>query len=198
MAVHLTRVYTRTGDDGTTALGDMTRVPKTSSRVGAYAQIDETNAAIGAALSLGALADSLRAKLLLIQNDLFDAGADLCTPARPNPKWPPLRLPESAVGRLETWCDELNEPLSALNSFILPGGTPGSALLHQARTAARRAERGVWALLEAEPGETSSVPARYLNRLSDLLFIMARTANLPSHGGSGDVLWRPAGERSPA
>lgn len=198
MAVHLTRIYTRTGDDGTTALGDMTRVPKTSPRVGAYADVDETNAAIGAAISLGALAANLRAKLLIVQNDLFDAGADLCTPVRENPKWPPLRLADGAVEQLEAWCDELNEPLSKLDSFILPGGTPGASLLHQARTAARRAERSVWALLAAEPEETSPAPARYLNRLSDLLFIMARTANLPDHGGAGDVLWRPGGERAPA
>lgn len=198
MAVHLTRIYTRTGDDGTTALGDMTRVPKTSPRVGAYAEVDETNAAIGAAIAMGSLEESLRTKLLIIQNDLFDAGADLCTPVRERPKWPPLRLPDGAVEQLEAWCDELNEPLGKLDSFILPGGTAGAALLHQARTAARRAERSVWALLEAEPQETSPAPARYLNRLSDLLFIMARTANLPRAGGAGDVLWRPGGDRSPA
>lgn len=196
MAVHLTRIYTRTGDDGSTALGDLTRVPKTSPRVGAYADVDEANAAIGAAISLGALEPGLADRLLIVQNDLFDAGADLCTPIRENPKWPPLRLPDAAVTRLESWCDELNEPLGKLSSFVLPGGTAGAALLHQARTVARRAERSVWALLEAEPEATSPVPARYLNRLSDLLFVMARTANAPASGGPGDLLWRPAGERS--
>jgi len=195
MAVHLTRIYTRTGDDGSTALGDMSRVRKTDPRVGAYAAVDETNATIGVALAMGALPEALEAPLLQVQNDLFDAGADLCTPVRPEPKWPPLRMPAEAVDRLERWCDELNAELTKLDSFILPGGTAGAALLHQARTAARRAERRVWELIEAQPQETSAVPARYLNRLSDLLFIMARTANLPTHGGGGDVLWQPGGQR---
>jgi cob(I)alamin adenosyltransferase len=195
MTVHLTRIYTRTGDDGTTALGDMSRARKTSARVGAYADVDETNAAIGAALALSSLPAGIADKLLHIQNDLFDAGADLCTPVRPDPRHPPLRMPADAVDRLETWCDELNEGLGKLDSFVLPGGTPGAALLHQARTTARRAERSIWALLEDEPDATSAVPARYLNRLSDLLFIMARTANQPAAGGAGDVLWKPGGQR---
>jgi cob(I)alamin adenosyltransferase len=195
MAVHLTRIYTRTGDDGTTALGDMSRVAKTSARVGAYADVDETNASVGAALALGALPSVIAGKLLQIQNDLFDAGADLCTPVSAEPRFPPLRMAEGSVDRLETWCDELNEDLAKLASFVLPGGTPGSALLHQARTVARRAERSVWALMEAEPEATSSEPAKYLNRLSDLLFIMARAANLPANGGSGDILWAPGGSR---
>jgi cob(I)alamin adenosyltransferase len=190
MAVHLTRIYTKTGDDGTTALGDMSRVRKTSVRVAAYADSDETNAAIGVALALGELPDELATVLRRIQNDLFDVGADLCTPIAEAPAYPPLRVTEEYVTRLEGWCDEHNERLSKLASFILPGGTPGAALLHTARTIARRAERSTWALIEAEPSTTNPLTATYLNRLSDLLFILARAAN-----PGGDVLWTPGGER---
>ncbi|WP_261569070.1 cob(I)yrinic acid a,c-diamide adenosyltransferase [Frankia gtarii] len=186
MAVHLTRIYTRTGDDGTTALGDMSRVAKTDPRLAAYADVDEANAAIGVALALGGLADDVRAVLGQIQNDLFDVGADLCTPVVAEPAYPPLRITEAYVDRLEEACDRFNADLSKLDSFILPGGTPGAALLHTARTVARRAERSVWALLDAEPERTGPLPARYLNRLSDLLFILSRVAN-----PQGDVLWRP-------
>ncbi|WP_462186819.1 MULTISPECIES: cob(I)yrinic acid a,c-diamide adenosyltransferase [unclassified Frankia] len=186
MAVHLTRIYTRTGDDGTTALGDMSRVAKTDPRLAAYADVDEANAAIGVALALGGLPDELRAVLGQIQNDLFDVGADLCTPVDPAPAYPPLRITEAYVERLEEACDRFNAGLPKLASFILPGGTPGAALLHVARTVVRRAERSIWALLEAEPDRTGPLPARYLNRLSDLLFILARVAN-----PEGDVLWRP-------
>ncbi len=185
--VHLTRIYTKTGDSGTTALGDMSRVAKTDPRITAYADVDETNSALGVALALGKLPDDVAALLRQVQNDLFDVGADLCTPVVAEPKWAPLRVNESYVERLERACDEHNERLPALNSFLLPGGTPGAALLHVARTVARRAERSTWALLEAFPDDTSPVPARYLNRLSDLLFILARAAN-----PAGDVLWRPA------
>jgi cob(I)alamin adenosyltransferase len=188
MSVHLTRIYTKTGDDGTTALGDMSRVPKTGPRIGAYADVDETNAAVGVALALGELADDVRAVLTQVQNDLFDVGADLCTPVVPEPKWAPLRVTDAYVERLEGWCDEFNGRLAKLDSFILPGGTPGAALLHVARTVARRAERSVWVQLEAEPQTTSPIPARYLNRLSDLLFILSRVAN-----PGGDVLWKPGG-----
>ncbi|MCW2524134.1 MAG: diol dehydratase [Frankiales bacterium] len=190
MAVHLTRIYTKTGDNGTTALGDMSRVPKTSVRVGAYADSDETNAAIGAAIALGELPDELSAVLRRIQNDLFDVGADLCTPIAEAPAYPPLRITEAYVSRLEGWCDEYNERLSKLASFILPGGTPAAALLHVARTIARRAERSTWALIAEEPTTTNPLAATYLNRLSDLLFILARCAN-----PDGDVLWTPGGER---
>jgi cob(I)alamin adenosyltransferase len=190
MAVHLTRIYTKTGDTGTTALGDMSRVPKTSARVGAYADSDETNAAIGVAVALGDLPAPLAAVLRQIQNDLFDVGADLCTPITPGPAYPPLRVTEDYVTRLEGWCDEYNERLSKLSSFILPGGTAGAALLHTARTIARRAERSTWALIAEEPATTNPLTATYLNRLSDLLFILARTAN-----PEGDVLWLPGGER---
>ena len=124
MAVHLTRIYTRTGDDGTTALGDMSRVAKTDPRVVAYADCDETNAALGAALALGQLPASIVAVLTTIQNDLFDVGADLCTPVVPDPKYPPLRVESFYVERLEAWCDEFDEQVGKLDSFILPGGTP--------------------------------------------------------------------------
>lgn len=190
MAVHLTRIYTKTGDDGSTALGDMSRVRKTDPRVGAYADCDETNASIGTALALGGLPEPIVAVLATISNDLFDVGADLCTPVVPDPKYPPLRVETTYVERLEGWCDEFNEPLPKLASFILPGGTPGAALLHQSRTFARRAERSAWALYESDPEHTNKLAMLYLNRLSDLLFILARVAN-----PDGDVLWRPGGER---
>ena len=190
MAVHLTRIYTRTGDDGTTALGDMSRVRKTDRRLAAYADVDEANSAIGVALALGDPAADVRALLTQVQNDLFDVGADLCTPVTPDPEYPPLRVTDAYVERLETACDEYNARLERLASFVLPGGTPGAALLHVARTVTRRAERSTWALLDAEPDRTNATPARYLNRLSDLLFILARVAN----GDRGDVLWRPGGE----
>ena len=189
MAVHLTRIYTKTGDDGTTALGDMSRVRKTDVRVGAYAACDETNAALGVALALGELPDDVRAVLTQVQNDLFDLGADLCTPVVSEPQYPPLRISSAYVQRLEGWCDEFNERLSKLDSFILPGGTHGAALLHQARTIARRAERDAWALLETDAERTNRDAVLYLNRLSDLLFILARVAN-----PGGDVLWRPGGD----
>jgi cob(I)alamin adenosyltransferase len=190
MAVHLTRIYTRTGDAGMTALGDGSRVPKTDPRIEAYADVDETNAAIGVALALGGLSDELTAVLTRVQNDLFDLGADLCAPIVPNPKWPPLRVEEDYVARLEGWCDEFNAKLSKLDSFILNGGTPGAALLHAARTTCRRAERRAWTLIEVDPERTNQLTAKYLNRLSDLLFILARTAN-----PDGDVKWVPGGER---
>jgi cob(I)alamin adenosyltransferase len=188
VAVHLTRIYTRTGDDGTTALGDMSRVRKTHPRVGAYADCDETNAALGVVLALGSLPEPVTAVLRHIQNDLFDLGADLCTPVAPDPQYPPLRIDSRYVDRLEGWCDEFNADLPKLDSFILPGGTPAAALLHQARTLARRAERSAWLLYEAEPERTNREALLYLNRLSDLLFILSRVAN-----PDGDVLWRPGG-----
>jgi cob(I)alamin adenosyltransferase len=190
VAVHLTRIYTKTGDDGTTALGDMSRVRKTDPRVGAYADCDETNAAIGVALALGALPQPVVEVLNVIQNDLFDVGADLCTPVVAEPAFPPLRVESAYVERLEHWCDRFNADLPKLDSFILPGGTPGAALLHRARTLARRAERSAWALYEADPDRTNRTALLYLNRLSDLLFILCRVAN-----PDGDVLWRPGGER---
>lgn len=191
MSVHLTRIYTRTGDDGTTGLSDFSRVAKTDPRLIAYADCDETNAAIGVAIALGAPAPELLKVLRQVQNDLFDAGADLSTPVVAEPKYPPLRVTQPYVDRLEAWCDEFNAELPALNSFILPGGTPLAALLHTARTVARRAERSAWAAIEAHPDDTNILPAKYLNRLSDLLFILSRVAN-----PGGDVLWKPGGEQT--
>jgi cob(I)alamin adenosyltransferase len=186
MTVRLTRIYTKTGDAGQTHLGDMSRVPKTDPRLSAFADVDEANCALGVALALGspepAIADLLRS----VQNDLFDVGADLCTPVTPDPEYPPLRITAAYTERLEAACDAHNEALPKLNSFILPGGTPAAALLHQARVVTRRAERSVWALLAADGERTNPETARYLNRLSDLLFILARGAN-----PGGDVLWEP-------
>ena len=188
MAVHLTRIYTRTGDTGTTSLGNGERVPKTDPRIAAYADVDECNAAIGVALTLGDPPTAVREMLTAVQNDLFDVGADLCNPVAENPTYPPLRVTEAYVTRLEGWCDQLNDDLSKLDSFILPGGTPGAALLHAARTVARRAERSAWALLDHDPERTSTTAVTYLNRLSDLLFVAARAAN-----PGGDVKWVPGG-----
>ncbi|MEV4343416.1 cob(I)yrinic acid a,c-diamide adenosyltransferase [Actinoplanes sp. NPDC049596] len=186
MAVHLTRIYTRAGDGGQTRLGNNEVAAKTDPRIAAYADADECNAALGVALALGDLPDDVKAVLTVVQNDLFDVGADLCNPESEDPPYPPLRITEEYVTRLEGWCDEFLERLPALDSFILPGGTPGAALLHVARTVARRAERSAWALIEADPGRTGEMPAKYLNRLSDLLFILSRAAN-----PGGDVKWVP-------
>jgi cob(I)alamin adenosyltransferase len=190
MAVHLTRIYTRTGDDGSTTLGDMSRTRKTDPRVGAYADVDETNAALGVATALGGLAPDVVAVIRRIQNELFDVGADLCTPVSAEPDYPPLRVTADYVERLETWCDVFNAELDKLDSFILPGGTPGAALLHVARTVSRRAERSAWLLVEADGDRVNPLAVTYLNRLSDLLFILARRAN-----PGGDVMWTPGGER---
>jgi cob(I)alamin adenosyltransferase len=186
MAVHLTRIYTRTGDDGTTGLSDFSRVSKNDLRLVAYADCDETNAAIGVAIALGNPDEQVTKVLRQIQNDLFDAGADLSTPVVEAPEHPPLRIIQSYIDRLEKWCDQYNEGLPALNSFVLPGGSALSALLHVARTVARRAERSAWAAVDAYPDGVSKLPAKYLNRLSDLLFILSRVAN-----PGGDVLWKP-------
>jgi cob(I)alamin adenosyltransferase len=191
MAVHLTRIYTKTGDDGTTALGDMSRVHKTDPRLTAYADVDEANSALGVALALGGLPEDVATLLRGIQNDLFDVGADLCTPVVADPEYPPLRVTPEYTARLEQACDSYNERLEKLASFILPGGTPGAALLHVARTVVRRAERAVWALLAHQPDTTNREPALYLNRLSDLLFILSRVAN-----PDGDLLWKPGGSRA--
>jgi cob(I)alamin adenosyltransferase len=189
--VNLTRIYTRTGDDGTTALGDMSRTSKNDPRLTAYADVDETNSVIGVALAMGGLEEDVAALLTRIQNDLFDVGADLCTPVVEDPKYPPLRVEESYVDALEAACDKYNEELPKLRSFILNGGTPGAALLHQARTVARRAERSTWAALEVHGDSMNALTAKYLNRLSDLLFILARHANREH----GDVLWVPGANR---
>lgn len=188
MAVHLTRIYTRTGDDGTTGLSDFSRVSKNDARLVAYADCDEANAAIGVAIAVGTPEQRITNVLRQIQNDLFDAGADLSTPVVDKPKHPPLRITQAYIDRLEGWCDEFNAGLPALNSFVLPGGSPLSALLHVARTVVRRAERSAWAAIDTHPSDVSPLPAKYLNRLSDLLFILSRLAN-----PNGDVLWQPGG-----
>ncbi|GGL41883.1 cob(I)yrinic acid a,c-diamide adenosyltransferase [Phycicoccus endophyticus] len=199
--VNLTRIYTRTGDDGTTGLGDFSRTAKTDPRLAAYADVNEANAVLGVALAVGDLPEDLRRVLLRVQNDLFDVGADLSTPLRERYDHEPLRVHEEWVGELEADCDRFLEPLEKLRSFILPGGSPGAAHLHHALTVVRRAERSTWAAIEAygtEPadergtGGVNPTTARYLNRLSDLLFVMARTA---AAAAGGDVLWRPGGGR---
>ena len=189
--VNLTRIYTRTGDGGETRLGDMSTTTKTDLRLQAYADVDEANANLGVVLAHGGLEDDVVAVLTHVQNDLFDVGADFCTPVVPDPEYPPLRIEQDYVDRLEQWCDTYNEHLPKLRSFILNGGTTAAAHLHVARTVVRRAERSAWAAY-AEHADTMNVLAiTYLNRLSDLLFILARHANRET----GDVLWVPGGER---
>ena len=174
MAVHLTRIYTKTGDDGTTALGDFSRVRKTDVRLAAYADTDEANAAIGVAVTVGGLAEERRwARCGRCRTTCSTSAPTCARRSCREPEYPPLRVTEDYVTRLEGWCDAFNADLPKLASFILPGGTPGAALLHVARTVTRRAERSVWALLEADPERTNPLTARYLNRLSDLLFILA-------------------------
>lgn|SRR5699024_2457738 len=190
MAVHLTRIYTRTGDDGTSGLSDFSRVAKNDPRLVAYADCEEANAALGVALTSTDLDERVASVLTIVQNDLFDAGADLATPIVAEPEYPPLRVEQEYIDRLEGWVDEFNADLAALNSFILPGGTPAAAHLHVARTVVRRAERAAWSAVDEHPETTSPLPARYLNRLSDLLFVLGRVAN-----PGGDVKWVPGGER---
>ncbi len=198
--VNLTRIYTRTGDDGTTTLGDFSRTAKTDPRLGAYADANEANAVIGVALALGGLREDVRATLGRVQNELFDVGADLCVPLQTGYAHPPLRVQPPWIEDLEADCDRYLGELEPLRSFILPGGSAGAAYLHQATTVVRRAERSTWAAIERygdQPGAergaggVNRLTATYLNRLSDLLFVLARVANLPT----GDVLWRPGGGR---
>jgi len=189
--VVLSRIYTRTGDDGTTALGDGSRTAKTDSRLAAYADVEEANCAIGVAMTFGELPAGLAALLARVQNEMFDVGADLATPVTESPPYPPLRIDDSYITRLESECDSYNADLPTLRSFLLPGGSPGSTLLHVARTVTRRAERSAWAAADEHGDAVSPLPARYLNRLSDLLFILSRVAN----AGQGDVLWKPGGDR---
>lgn len=186
--VNLTRIYTRTGDDGSTSLGDFSRTMKTDLRLEAYADVDEANSAIGVVLALGAPATGVANTLHRVQNELFDVGADLCTPLGGD--GPQLRVTQDYVDRLEADCDQYNADLPNLRSFILPGGTPASALLHVARTVTRRAERATWAAMEIHGDSMNEMTAHYLNRLSDLLFILARVCN-----PGGDVLWVPGGQR---
>lgn len=191
--VRLTRIYTRTGDAGSTRLGDMSETTKVDPRVAAYGDVNEANAHLGHAIVAGDLDPDVVALLGVIQNELFDLGADFATPVVPEPEFPPLRVLAAYVERLEGWCDQYNETLPALTSFVLPGGSRGSALLQVATTTVRRAERSAW-LAYQEYGDSMNVVAiTYLNRLSDLLFILARYANR----AVGDVLWQPGGEREP-
>lgn len=197
--VKLNRIYTRTGDDGTTGLGTGGRVSKTDARVNAYGTVDEANAAVGLAVVQAASAglnshSSEIAQLLRdIQNDLFDVGADLCCPLTENEKpGAKLRVTPEQTQRLENEIDTYNERLSPLDSFVLPGGTPLSAAMHLARTIVRRAERDTVALHDREPTRTNMETVRYLNRLSDLLFVLARVAN---DDGASDVKWIPGGAR---
>ncbi|MEU3164212.1 cob(I)yrinic acid a,c-diamide adenosyltransferase [Streptosporangium sp. NPDC006930] len=187
--VVLSKIYTRTGDDGTTALGDMSRTRKTDPRLAAYADVEEANAAIGVALAAGTLEADITAVLSRIQNELFDVGADLCAPVVENPEFPPLRVESSYIDWLEARCDEFNERLTPLRSFILPGGTPAVAALHVARTVVRRAERTAWSAMEAHD-DVNPLTAKYLNRVSDLMFILCRVA-----AGGDEILWKPGGTR---
>ena len=189
--VVLSRIYTRTGDDGSTALADGSRTAKTDTRLAAYADVEEANCAIGTAITFGSLAADIVQVLSRVQNELFDVGADLANPVTDTPPYPPLRIDEAYITRLEHECDSFNSELPTLRSFLLPGGTPGTTLLHMARTVTRRAERSAWAAAGEHGDSVSPLPARYLNRLSDLLFILARQAN----AGHDDVLWKPGGER---
>lgn len=186
--VKLTRIYTRGGDTGATSLGDGSRVPKHDLRVAAYGTVDEANAAIGVArLHAGGDVDAMLGR---IQNDLFDLGADLCTPIEEAPKYPPLRIAQAQVDRLEREIDAMNARLAPLNSFILPGGSALAAHLHVGRTVTRRAERLITELAVHEA--VNPVAIRYVNRLSDHLFVLSRHANAD---GAGDVLWVPGANR---
>ncbi len=190
--VNLTRIYTKTGDDGTTSLGDMSRTSKNDPRLEAYATVDEANSSIGVALALGQIKDpSIKALLIRIQNDLFDVGADLCTPVVDDPKIEPLRVLESQVEYLEKQIDLFNADLTELRSFVLPSGTPAAALLHTSRTVVRRAERATWSAIHSFGGGVNPLTAKYLNRLSDLLFVLARVSNKEQ----GDELWIPGANR---
>lgn len=210
--VNLTKIYTRTGDQGTTGLGDFSRVAKTDLRLAAYADANEANAAIGVALAAGGLSSEVCAVLTRVQNDLFDVGADLSMPVQETYAYEPLRVKEEWITELEQDCDTYLARLEPLRSFILPGGTLAAAHLHLALTIVRRAERSAWAAIEAygtEPGTAKGeggvnpLAATYLNRLSDLLFVLARIANLERLDADGrpvggDVLWQPGGGRQAA
>ena len=203
--VRLTRVYTRTGDAGQTQLSDLSPVSKTDPRVAAYGDVDEANSAIGVALAASGLPDDVAAVLRIVQNEMFDVGADLSTPLRVptgSSSQPELRITQDYVDRLEACCDRFSEPLPNLKSFILPGGSPAAAQLHLARTVVRRAERAAWIAVQVygtepiaepeHPGGINMLAITYLNRLSDLLFILTRVVN----GTDGEVLWVPGGDRT--
>ena len=190
--VTLTRIYTKTGDDGTTSLGDMSRTSKNDPRLEAYATVDEANSSIGVVLAMGNMKDEeIKTLLIRVQNDLFDVGADLCTPVVDKPEHEPLRVLESQIDYLEKQIDKFNENLPPLRSFVLPSGTAAAALLHVARTVTRRAERATWHAIHSFGSGVNPVTAKYLNRLSDLLFVLARYANKEI----GDQLWVPGANR---
>jgi cob(I)alamin adenosyltransferase len=198
--VRLSRIYTKTGDAGETGLGSGLRVRKDHARVEAYGDVDEANAALGvcvvAAEGPGGHV-GIATLLKSIQHDMFDCGADLCTPiGKDESAGPRLRVTTAQTERLEKAIDQYNAPLKALESFVLPGGTALAAALHVARTVTRRAERRVVTLLALEPGGTNPEALKYLNRLSDLLFVLARAVNVEGGGsGKGDVLWKPGANR---
>lgn len=206
--VHLTRIYTKTGDGGRTRLADMSETTKSDLRVSAYGDVDEANSLLGVALATSELPADLADLLRLIQNELFDLGADLATPLVAHPKHEPLRITPEYVDRLEAACDRYGDPLPDLRSFILPGGSAAAAQLHVARAVVRRAERTGWAAVEvygtepaqeperddARPGGINPLALQYLNRLSDLLFILTRVVNTPT----GDILWQPGASRTHA
>ncbi|MGB3811192.1 MAG: cob(I)yrinic acid a,c-diamide adenosyltransferase [Parvibaculum sp.] len=196
--VTLNKIYTRTGDKGTTALATGDRVAKHALRIESYGTVDETNATVGLARLHTSDDAALDAMLARIQNDLFDLGADLATPGKTREElgYEPLRIAEVQATRLEREIDELNAHLAPLRSFVLPGGRPAAAHLHLARTVSRRAERLMTALAEAEPGLVSEPALKYINRLSDFFFVAARYANwAPDGKGPGDVLWVPGANR---
>lgn len=197
--VTLSKIYTRTGDGGETRLTDNSVARKTDLRVEAYGQVDEANSAIGLAVAFG-LPERIVEMFDVVRSELFDLGADLSNPLSEHPKWEPLRIVQSSIDRLETFCDELQEGLPVLRSFILPGGTPAGAQLHVARTLVRRAERTAWACVETygtDPcdeegkGGVNKLAVTYLNRLSDLLFVMSRVTN----GTDNETLWVPGTDR---
>lgn len=201
--VVLSKIYTRTGDAGTTRLSDNSVTSKLDPRIEAYGTVDETNSTIGMALSTRQVPEQVAKKLRIIQNELFDVGADLSTPLAEEYEYPPLRVDPASIERLEQWCDELSEELPTLRSFILPGGNPAGAWLHMARTICRRAERAAWvpvaAFREANPdadpeaeGGVNLDAVKYLNRLSDFLFLASRAVN----GVEDEVLWVPGTDRA--
>jgi cob(I)alamin adenosyltransferase len=190
--INLTKIYTKTGDEGTTSLGDMSRTSKNDPRIEAYATVDEANSSIGVVLAIGNIInEDIRSLLLKVQNDLFDLGADLCNPIDDSVKTEPLRVLQSQITYLEQQIDKYNHSLAPLKSFILPSGTPASALLHVARTITRRAERETWFAIDTFKSSVNPATAIYLNRLSDLLFVLARFLNKEL----GDQLWVPGGNR---
>lgn len=198
--VNLTRIYTRTGDAGRTRLSDLSETAKTDPRVEAYGHVDEANSLLGLVTTQTDLDEGVRGVLRHVQNELFDCGADLSNPLAADPPYEPLRIVQANIDRLEAWCDQFGDPLPPLRSFILPGGSQTAALLHLARSVVRRAERAAWVAVEAygtepaaggRPGGVNPLALGYLNRLSDLLFILARVAGL----SAGEVLWVPGKDR---